>query len=139
MHRILRENFPAGIDMRDVRENKYYRRRGNRRNPKNRESREQSPICPVCSKPVRNLYSAITHEPSNQPAHFDCILKDIRDNHELHTKEKVCYLGGGSFGIIQIRNTSSAVPFLIRKRIQYETTEPIPEWRKNLTTRASYR
>ena len=119
--------------MRDVRESRYYRRRSNKPNSRNRRPREQAPLCPVCNKPVRNLYSAITHKPSNQPAHFDCILKDIRNNQELTSKEKVCYLGGGSFGIIQMRNTSSSVPFLIRKRIQYEEKEQPLEWRQNLT------
>ena len=93
---------------------------------------KNAPECPLCQKPVRDLYSAITHQSSNKPAHFDCILKMLREINELAGNEKICYLGNGSFGIIQFRNTAGKLRFFIRKRLNYEETDPVPEWRKKL-------
>lgn len=110
-------------------------RHGSSRSSRRRRTargRQNSPLCPVCQKPVRDLYSAITHRDSGSPAHFDCILQNLRVANDLSPSEKLCYLGGGTFGIIQYRNPQSPIRFLIRKRIQYEPTEPVPEWRRSL-------
>lgn len=93
---------------------------------------KDAPLCPLCQKPVRDLYSAITDQSSNEPAHFDCILKMLREINELADNEKICYLGNGSFGIIQLRNAAGKVRFFIRKRFNYEETDPVPVWRKKL-------
>jgi hypothetical protein len=88
------------------------------------------PECPLCQKAVRDLTSAINHRESDRPAHFDCILKVLRSDNAVAQHEKICYLGKGSFGIVQFRQHSGRSSFFIRKRIQYEETEPIPEWRQ---------
>jgi hypothetical protein len=84
----------------------------------------------LCEKAVRDLTSAITHRESGKPAHFDCILKALRSDNAVQPDEKICYLGKGSFGIVQFREHSSPSRFFIRKRIPYEDTESIPEWRQ---------
>ena len=89
--------------------------------------------CPICGRAVRDLKSAITHRESGQPAHFDCILKALRSDNAVQQHEKICYLGKGSFGIVQFRENSGRPSFFIRKRIQYEETETAPEWRKKPT------
>jgi hypothetical protein len=89
--------------------------------------------CPICQKAVRDLTSAITHKESGQPAHFDCILRALRTDNAVQQHEKICYLGKGSFGIVQFREHSGHSSFFIRKRIQYEDTEPTPEWRQKPT------
>ena len=89
-------------------------------------------ICPICHKPLRDLFTAIAYKLNEKPAHFDCILKQIKKNEELLNNEKICYLGNGSFGIIAFRNPSSPIKFLIRKRIQYEEADANPGWRVNL-------
>ena len=103
--------------------------------PKSRQRRQDKPqiefsLCPICRRAVRDLTSAITHRESGQPAHFDCILKVLRSDNAVQQQEKICYLGKGSFGIVQLRENSGRSSFLIRKRIQYEETEPVPEWRQ---------
>lgn len=107
-----------------------YRSRYDKSN-RSRDKNSESPICPLCEKPVRELISAISYK-NNMPAHFDCVLREIRKSEELNQNEKVCYLGKGSFGIITFRNPSSPIKFLIRKRIQYEEQTEIPEWRKTI-------
>ena len=106
--------------------------------PRSRNRRDRrpnkSPIeysqCPICQKAVRDLTSAITHRESGQPAHFDCILKILRSDNAVQQHEKICYLGKGSFGIVQLREQSGRPSFFVRMRIQYEETDPVPEWRQ---------
>lgn len=90
------------------------------------------PDCPVCGKQVRELASALTHRVSRQPAHFDCVMRELRDSNEIAPQEKICYLGGGSFGILEFRPPGGPTRFVIRKRIQYEEKETPQEWKKPL-------
>lgn len=59
-------------------------------------------------------------------------MKKIEETEEMSSNEKVCYLGKGSFGIIRMQKITGSIPFLIRKRIQYENFEETPDWRKEL-------
>ena len=99
-----------------------------RRRPQERPE-APSPLCPVCQKPVRELASAIAHRETGGPAHFDCILKLLRDEHHPGENEKICYLGNGSFGVVQFR---APMRFFVRKRVQYEKTDTVPEWRRGI-------
>ncbi len=116
-----------------------FRRRRRGRAPTHLHPKQQGPApqCPICQKPIRDLYSAIHYEPAGAPAHFDCVLETLRSSHELSEKDKICYLGGGSFGIIQYRTAGGAAPFLIKKRIQYEGKDRTPEWRRPLPVEMS--
>ncbi len=91
------------------------------------------PLCPVCQRPVRELSSAIAHRETGGPAHFDCILKVLREEHRPAENEKICYLGNGSFGVVQFRGP---MRFFVRKRVQYEKTDPPAEWRKTIPRQA---
>lgn len=90
------------------------------------------PDCPVCGKPVRELSSALTHRVSRQPAHFDCIVKELRESNEISPDEKLCYLGGGCFGILEFRPPGGPSRFVIKRRIQYEEKETPQDWKKPL-------
>jgi hypothetical protein len=106
------------------------------RAPEPRPARPQvvlpSPDCPLCGKPVRELASALTHRVSRQPAHFDCIVRELRDSTDIAPQEKLCYLGAGSFGILEFRPPGGPSRFVIKKRIQYEEKELPQEWKKPL-------
>jgi hypothetical protein len=90
------------------------------------------PDCPVCGKPVRELSSALTHRATRQPAHFDCILQELRQSNEIAADEKVCYLGGGCFGVLEFRSAPGPNRFVIKRRIQYEEKETPQDWKKPL-------
>lgn len=106
------------------------------RTPDPRPARPQavlpSPDCPICGKPVHELASALTHRVSRQPAHFDCIVGELRDSTDIAPQEKLCYLGAGSFGILEFRPPGGPSKFVIKKRIQYEEKELPQEWKKLL-------
>jgi hypothetical protein len=90
------------------------------------------PDCPICGKPVRELASALTHRASRQPAHFDCIVQELRATNEIEPQEKICYLGGGSFGVLEFCSSGGPGHFVIKKRIQYEEKEIQQDWKKPL-------
>jgi hypothetical protein len=90
------------------------------------------PDCPICGKQVRELASALTHKIARQPAHFDCVMRELHEANEITQQEKICYLGGGTFGILEFRTAGGPTRFVIRKRIQYEEKETPQDWKKLL-------
>jgi hypothetical protein len=115
-----------------------FRRRNTRRRGRRPEDAGPPPadpaslsVCPVCAKPVRELSSALSYRGTGSPAHFDCILKELREANEVLPQERICYLGGGTFGILQFR-TPGTNKFTIRKKIPYEEKTSPQEWKKPL-------
>lgn len=96
------------------------------------------PDCPICGKPVRYLMTAIAQGEGGDPAHFDCVLRMIGEKEDLQPREKVCYLGNGSFGIVRFKPGGQS-RFAIRKRIQYEEKEKSYAWRKRISNRVKNR
>ncbi len=125
-------------------ENNYRRRRGffrhkYRRDRDKRPNESQGgqqdrnyPECPLCKKPVREISSAIAYKTTNEPAHIECIIDEIKKSEALEQNERICYLGKGSFGIVVVKNPSNPMKFVIKKRIQYETATTPLEWRKRI-------
>ncbi len=89
-------------------------------------------LCSICGKNIRDLSSAITEKNSGEPAHFDCIIKEIAKNEAVQENEKVVYLGHGKFGVIHYENNQNK-NFKIIKEIEYEEVkEDQPDWRSRL-------
>ena len=72
------------------------RKRNNYRRPRNKRN---YPECPICNKSVKFLLTAISMGGDNNPAHFDCILKQISESEDLGPKEKISYIGNGNFAV----------------------------------------
>jgi len=89
--------------------------------------------CPICNQPMRDIQSAIAFPPSDQPAHFECVIRRIGEDEKISESERVVYLGNGSFGIIEDRTASGESKYVIRKRIQFEEPEKAVGWRKELS------
>ena len=108
--------------------------RGRRRGGRGNSSRRYYAECPICGKGVRDLLTAIAWGEERKPSHFDCVLKSISEQEEMLPREKIVYLGAGSFGIVKFRSGSgSASRFVVRKRIQMEEKEEPLEWRKKVS------
>jgi hypothetical protein len=85
--------------------------------------------CVLCGLEIKELASAITEQKSGEPAHFDCIVKQLQESEELQPEERICYLGNGSFGIVKNTGSINKNQLFIRKRIQYENKEVKASWR----------
>lgn len=108
-----------------------FRRRGGRPQGERTVLPIPTSDCPLCSKPMREPLSALTHKASGLPAHFDCVLKELRESNELLPQEKICYLGGGSFGVLQFKNPNQGSgKFTVNKKIQYEPKDLSQDWKK---------
>lgn len=91
-------------------------------------------ICPLCSESVDDLLLALVHPDTESPAHFDCVLREIRAGERLEPGEQVCYVGGGVFGIVA-RAGRRRRGVRIRKRIPYEPERGSPPWRNEQVRR----
>lgn len=82
----------------------------------------ERPLCPICNEPIYIIEESIRHNATGEPAHFECILSEIRDNNisDMEDEDKIVYLGSGTFGIIQERQNGKNTRFFVRKRINYE-------------------
>jgi hypothetical protein len=119
-----------------------FRRRGRRhqRIPGERTERQarepakprEFPGCPVCGEPVLELSSALTHRQSGRPAHFDCVVKELREANPLGPQERLCYLGGGVFGVLTWKVEGNPASFVIKRRIPYEDPHTPQEWKQQL-------
>lgn len=89
--------------------------------------------CPICKQPMRDIQSAIAFPPSDEPAHFECVIRRIGEDEALSEHERVIYLGNGSFGIVEDRSGEGDSKYVIRKRIQFEEPEKPVGWRKELS------
>lgn len=87
--------------------------------------------CVRCNEPIRNPETALS-TPDGEPVHFDCAIREVADREELGAKEKICYLGQGTFGIINYAQGTADKGFVIKKRIPYETADRVVEWRKTI-------
>lgn len=85
------------------------------------------PDCSICSNTIKDVYSAVTYE--SAPAHFECVLKKIEGEETLGPKEKVWYIGNGTFAVVEVKSEKSN-EFEIKKRIDLEDPETPVEWRK---------
>jgi len=123
-----------------------FRRRGRRHQRPSNERAERPakqtptprvfPECPVCGESVRELASALTHRQSGRPAHFDCVVKELREANPLGPQERLCYLGAGVFGVLTWKVEGNPATFVIKRRIPYEDPRAPQEWKRQLQEEA---
>ena len=85
--------------------------------------------CPLCSESVEDLVHALVHPDTEAPAHFECVLRSIREGEQLEPGEQVCYVGGGVFAVVRAGRGRRSTR--IRKRIPYESESAPPPWRSD--------
>jgi len=93
------------------------------RNYKSRKGKGPRLLCPLCNRLLNVTVTAIEHQESGKKAHFDCILKELKNHYQLNPKEEIIYLGSGSFGIIERVKGKNPFGFIIKKRFQYENRD----------------
>jgi hypothetical protein len=116
--------------------NRRRRRRFSRNRDKSREEpviEREAPLCCVCEKPIHDILAALLHQEKGEPAHFDCVAKELLAQETLGEGERFSYLGSGVFGIIRQGKAENASSIVIRKKIQYEDKEKAAAWRRTLS------
>ena len=98
-----------------------------------KEIKSREVICPKCGQPITDISSAITDKESGKPAHFDCILNQVRQTEQVGENEKIAYIGQGRFAVIYYENPRDQRHFTIKKIIEWEERDKKPEWRSELS------
>ena len=119
---------------RDFRKDYRNRKKNNFNNPPREKVEENKVIlkCEICLQDIQDLTSAIALPETGNPAHFDCVLKRIKEKENLGEKEQIVYLGSGNFGVVENLSNNPNSNFKIIRKIDFEDHENIPEWRKQM-------
>ena len=83
-------------------------------------------VCPLCGEVIENIASALTY-PEGGFCHFDCVLEKIAKDERLTDKQKVSYIGRGTFAIVEENGEGG---FSFAKRIVWETAENLDTMKK---------
>ena len=98
-----------------------------------KEIKSREVICPKCGQPITDISSAITDKESGKPAHFDCILNQVKQTEQVGENEKIAYIGQGRFAVIYYEIPRDQRHFTIKKIIEWEERDKKPEWRSELS------
>lgn len=106
-----------------------------RRNKGYHRPQREYKTCPLCGKSVKSMLTAISVNEEMDPAHFDCVLKQLSETEDLNKGEKITYLGNGVFGVVKLKSGNKGLNFTIVKKIQFENKDKKAEWRKKIGRR----
>ena len=76
-------------------------------------------ICPFCEKEIKESLIAVLDRNTKKNSHFECVLTQIKKDHSIGNAEKVFYLGGGCFGVVQTKKVQNRFIFDVIEKIQY--------------------
>ena len=91
------------------------------------------PPCPISGKPIRDIFTAIAHPDSGAPANLESVIAELTKSESLEPDERICYVGEGTFGVVQEKKEDGKHTIEIKRRIPYENTNVTIEWRKELS------
>jgi hypothetical protein len=145
----MRKNMSSNNKSRRWKNNKKSTNRGNKKKDKPakipvpaRPSISLKPLvrevadCPICGEPIKDITSALSLKGEDGtalavPAHFDCVLDQIKEKETLGPDETIIYLGKGEFGVVIDKEYLKGKLQIIRK-IGYEQLDNRDDWRQNM-------
>jgi len=95
--------------------------------------RKEYPPCPISGAPIENIFTAINHRETNQPANFDAFVKYLREAEQLSDKQFLLYVGSGTFGVYEEELENGRKKMVQVRKIVYEDSHEKPLWRKELS------
>lgn len=101
-----------------------------------REFRENVWTCEICGRQIsaEDIESAFAKRDSENPVHFDCVLKQLTEREQLKANERVTYIGQGKFAVLTFVNPHDLRKFSIRKTIEWENRENRLDWRNKIAS-----
>ncbi len=115
--------------------NEQQRRKNFRKRPRWHNRQIEYKSCPICGKSVKSMLTAIAVNEEGDPAHFDCVLKQLTEQEKPVSGEKITYIGNGTFAVVKMKPGSRGASFTVIKRIQYENKDLKADWRKRISKR----
>ena len=85
--------------------------------------------CAFCGQPVTDFASALAHNESGEPVHFDCVLSHLTEREHLTEGQSISYIGQGRFAVIRMQNPLNGLRFAIERVIEWENRDKKYEWR----------
>jgi len=91
-------------------------------------------ICEICGQVLKfdELNSALSNKATGNPAHFDCVFKQISETEKMNQNERLTYIGQGRFGILHFDNPHDLRHFTISRIIEWENRDNRLEWRNEI-------
>lgn len=72
--------------------------------------------CNICHNQIKDMATSIIDKNSSKSVHFDCLVSKIKKIKNISPREKVVYLGSGTFAIIETTNSAKKT-FKIKETI----------------------
>jgi hypothetical protein len=96
--------------------------------------RSETKVCEICGRVIspEDIGSAVSNRETGNPAHFDCVLKQISERESPGPNEKVTYIGQGKFAVLHFENPHDLKRFTIRRTIEWEDRDNRLEWRNEM-------
>lgn len=88
-----------------------------------RAFKENVVTCEICGEAIADIASAISNRGSENPVHFDCVLKKLAETEKPSPSEKITYIGQGKFALLYFSNPHDQKHFSIRKTIEWEARD----------------
>ncbi len=88
---------------------------------------EPTPVCALCSQPIKAIAQALSGPGEGEYSHFDCVIRKITEDERPTEKQKVSYIGKGTFAIV---DTNDEGQMVFVKRIVWESAEKFEEMKK---------
>ena len=83
----------------------------------NNKSQKTNIFCSRCNKELYDLLNSFYNEEKNEYYCFDCALAEVKEKLQPDPKNRIIYLGAGTFG--EVKEIKSEKKFMILKRIRY--------------------
>jgi hypothetical protein len=83
----------------------------------NTKQQKTNIFCSRCKKELYDLLNSFYNEEKNEYYCFDCALAEVKEKLQPDPKNRIIYLGAGTFG--EVKEIKSEKKFMILKRIRY--------------------
>lgn len=88
--------------------------------------------CCYCHEPIRQMSLAIDVPDFAEPAHFDCVIKQLKAQEALAEGEEIIYIGNRKFAVVVYKTQNS---FDLIREIPFEETRDFKAWRNEFSVR----
>lgn len=97
--------------------------KGSRRSRAPKKPQLPAVICSICEKPIDIISTAVSGFQKEEIAHIECVIGHLEESQDLTDRQKVVYIGQGSFAVVEYKNAQKHGSFTVVKKIAHEDGE----------------